>query len=85
MHGFDRLIRVSDGKYFEIKHHGHWSDIVAHDGETDSIKWTWGNGVGPSGAIYISHSKGHHYYIDANGRTEERYQAYCAREQAKYT
>jgi hypothetical protein len=63
MYSTDTLVRQTDGKEFTVKHHGHWSDIVSSDGEVDYIKWLCGDGTGKSGAEYVSHSKGHGYYI----------------------
>lgn len=47
------LVRESDKKEFKVTFLSHWSDIVALDGETDSVKW-----YGPG---YVSASKGHTY------------------------
>lgn len=84
MHGYDILVRKSDGKTFEVATHGHWSEIVSQDGERDSVKWLGGDGTGLNGAEYVSHSAGHHYHIDPAGRSEERFQAHCTRQRAKY-
>lgn len=66
MYSTDTLVRASDKKEFTVKFHSHWSDIVSTDGEEDYVKWMGGDGtvsVGPNRAEYVSHSKGHHYYI----------------------
>jgi hypothetical protein len=52
------LVRESDGKTFRVKLLGHWSDIVADDGEQDSVKWYGGDG---DRQLYVSASKGYSY------------------------
>lgn len=55
--------RVSDGKVFKIKFYSHWTDIVAEDGETDSVKLGWPeNGYD----LMVSASKGHSYHRTRN-------------------
>ena len=54
------LLRAADGKAFRVKLLGHWSTIVADDGEEDSVKWYGGDG---DRQLYVSASKGHTYEV----------------------
>lgn len=51
------LIRASDKKKFKVTFLSHWSDIKSEDGEEDYVKFFWDG-------EYVSHSKGHHYYLE---------------------
>ena len=54
------LVRRTDGKQFRVKWLAHWSDIVADDGEEDSVKWYGGDATC---ALFVSASKGHTYEV----------------------
>lgn len=51
-----QFVRKSDEKIFRVRLSGHWTEIIASDGEADSVKW-----FGPDHFGYVSASKGHLY------------------------
>lgn len=70
-----RFTRTSDQKVFTVVTYGHWSQIVADDQETDTIKWF-------NADEYVSALKGHSYLktrvqgvVDTTGveRPDEHY------------
>jgi hypothetical protein len=53
------MVRVKDNKSFSVETVGHWSEIKAPDGETDTVKVY---GTSPTGTgLYVSSIKGHSY------------------------
>lgn len=55
------VVRKQDGKIFRVACLSHWSDIVADDGETDSVKWYGGNS---QHEFYVSANKGFGYKVE---------------------
>lgn len=58
---FFTYTRVGDGKVFKIKVSGHWTDIVAEDGETDTVKFAFCANWNHRSETYISAFKAHKY------------------------